>query len=75
MRAELQRQLGEAQALAESRAAAMRDMQDKIQHLSARVGAVLSFLPFFLSSAVQPAIQGLQNEKAHPSRIRRLRSY
>jgi len=38
VRAELQRQVGEAQALAEIRVAAMRDMQDKIQHLNARVG-------------------------------------
>ena len=38
VRAELQRQVGEAQALAESRVAGMRDMQDKIQHLNARVG-------------------------------------
>ncbi len=37
VRAELQRQLGEAQALAEGRAAAIKEMQDKIQHLSARV--------------------------------------
>lgn len=42
VRVELQRQLSEAQALAESRAAAMKDMQDKIQHLSSRVVAVTS---------------------------------
>lgn len=41
VRAELQRQLGEAQALAESRAAAIKDMQGKIQHLSARVSTLL----------------------------------
>jgi hypothetical protein len=51
MRGELLRQLGEAQALAESRAAAMKEMQDKIQHLSARVGGAdgrLSQACFFI---------------------------
>lgn len=43
VRSELQRQLAEAQALADGRAASMKEMQDKIQHLSARVRLIHSY--------------------------------